>query len=241
MRLAAALLLASLGAAQDAKPAPAPAPMPPPAPAAQVERAQELLRTHNERCKNVKTVVADYVQRRTTELVKEPLVSKGQFLFVREPAAVVFFAQEPRASTVRLTEKTYEVYRPQKQQLERYFLDGPELAQGLFAAVGGDSERLLRDFVVTACADGAAGSGTVTARLVAKDAAVRARVQELVVTFAAADKTLAGVGYRDHTGDLVEIELRALRFDPKDAPSASLEVPKSTAVVEHRAAPPKGK
>jgi hypothetical protein len=35
--------------------------------------------------------------------------------------------------------------------------------------------------------------------------------------------------------------LRALRLDPKDAPSALLEVPKGTTIVEHRAEPPKDK
>ena len=52
-------------------------------------------------------------------------------------AVVVFFASEPRPSVVRLAETVYEVHRPQRKQLERFHLDGPELARGLFAAVGG--------------------------------------------------------------------------------------------------------
>ncbi len=225
-------VLAAAVVAQEPKPQ-REAPLP--APPAEVERAGQLLRAHAARCKDVKVVLADFVQRRTTALVKEPLVSKGEFLFVREPAAVVFFAREPRLSTVRLTATTYEVYRPQKQQLERFFLDGPELATGLFAAVGGDAERLVRDFVVAACRDSADGA-TVAVRLVAKDEAVRARVAELIVTLHAKSGELASVAYRDGSGDLVEIELRALRIDPKSAPSAVLEVPAGTAIVEHAAA-----
>jgi len=208
---------------------------------AQVARAEALLRAHAARCRTAKVVVADYVQRRTTALLKEPLVSKGEFLFVREPAAVLFFAKEPRPSVVRLTETTYEVHRPQKKQLERFHLDGPELSQGLFAAVGGDAERLLKDFVVVACTDGPPAAGTAVVRLAAQRAAVRERLQELVITLATKDAALTSVAYRDHAGDLVEIELGNVRLDPANAPRAELRVDKDTTIVEHPAAKPKPK
>lgn len=208
---------------------------PVPAAPAQVARAEALLRTHAQRCGTAKVVVADYVQRRTTALLDKPLVSSGEFLFVRDPAAVVFFAKQPRVSVVRLTEQTYEVHRPQKKQLERFHLDGPEMAQGLFAVVGGDAERLRRDFVVVACTDAPAPGTGVVVRLVARAAAVRERLQELVVTLRAEGAELAAVAYRDHAGDLVEIELRQVRLDPKDPPSAVLDVGKDTTVVEHAA------
>ncbi|MFN6192861.1 MAG: hypothetical protein ACK5BN_03450, partial [Planctomycetota bacterium] len=83
---------------------------PTPAPAADVARAEGLLRLHAERSQRAKVLVADYVQRRTTELLKEPLVSTGRFLFRRDPAVVVFFAAEPRPSVVRLAERVYEVH-----------------------------------------------------------------------------------------------------------------------------------
>lgn len=219
---------------------PAQAEKPPvPAEPAQVARAGSLLALHAQRCRAAKVLVADYVQRRTTALLKEPLVSKGEFLYVREPAAVLFFAKEPRVSVVRLTAKTYEVYRPQKRQLERFHLDGPELAQGLFAVVGGDAERLQQDFVVVGCADAAPATGAVVVRLVAKLPVVRERLQELVVTLRAEDAVLLAVAYRDHAGDLVEIELGAVRLDPAKAPAATLDVGKDTTVVEHPAAKPK--
>ena len=214
----------------------APAPAPVPAAPAQVERATALLRAHAARCLGKQVVLADYVQRRTTALVKEPLVSKGEFLFVRDPGVVVFFAKEPRLSTVRLAATTYEVYRPQKQQLERYFLDGPELAQGLFAVIGGDAERLLRDFVVVACSDVPGDGGQVLVRLVANAARVRERLPEIAITLRGKDAELAVVAYTDHAGDRVAIELQALRLDPPTRPSEVLVVPKGTTVVEHRVA-----
>jgi hypothetical protein len=212
-----------------------PAQEPQPAPVAQVERATALLAAHGERTQAVQVLVADYVQRRTTALLPEPLVSKGQFLFVRNPAAVLFFAREPRLSTVRLTTATYEVYRPQKKQLERFVLEGPELAAGLFAVVGGDAERLRRDFVVVACDDLPGDGGLVQVRLVPKAAAARERLPEVVVTLHAPTAALRAVGYRDHAGDQVAIELSAVRFDPPSPPSGRLEVPPDTVVVEHAA------
>jgi hypothetical protein len=203
---------------------------PTPAPAADVARAEALLRLHAERSQRAKVLVADYVQRRTTELLKEPLVSKGRFLFRREPAVVVFFAAEPRPSVVRLAERVYEVHRPQKKQVERFHLDGPELARSLFAAVGGDSAPLLRDFVVVGVADVPAGAD-------GKPPAVAARVRSLDLTLQAADGLLREVAYRDHSGDRVAIELNGIELDPKTAPAADLVVEPGTAVLEHRPKP----
>src|SRR5204862_7212732 len=118
--IAAAFLLALGARAVAQEPAPAPA-------QPQLDRARELLDKHAARSRDVKVLVADYVQRRTTALTKEPLQSKGRFLFVRDPAAVLFFATEPRVSTIRLTAAMYEVHRPAKKQLERFHLDRPEL------------------------------------------------------------------------------------------------------------------
>ncbi|MBL8756673.1 MAG: outer membrane lipoprotein carrier protein LolA [Planctomycetes bacterium] len=196
-------------------------------------RAETLLRAHARHAAAVKVLVADYVQRRTTELATEPLVSSGQFLFVREPAAVLFRAATPRVSVVKLSTQTYEVFRPSKRQLERFHLDGPELAQGLFAAVGGDVERLLAAFTVAGCSE-AAGE-RVTVRLLPKDPAVAARLRELAITLVGKDAVLGGVAYRDPAGDLVEIELANLQPDPKDPPAARLDVGKDTVVVEHAA------
>lgn len=241
MSVAAVLpwLLAAAGA-QDPAPAPAPAPLPAPVPApgpiqdpAALERAQALLRAHAGRSRAVRVLVADYVQRRTTTLLKEPLLSRGEFLFVREPACVVFRAAAPRPSVVRLTATTYEVFRPQQQQLERFHLDGPELAEGLFAAVGGDVDRLLRDFVVTACAPHGDGAARVQLHFAPRSAAARERLRELILTLHAADGALAAVAYRDPAGDLVEIGFDRLRADPPSPPSGRLEVPPGTRVVEH--------
>jgi hypothetical protein len=224
--------LAAVAAAQDPAPKP-PAPAPAPATPAQIERAQKLLAQHGERSRNVRVLVADFVQRRTTALVNEPLVGKGRFLFVREPAAVLFAFTEPRASTVRLTASTYEVHRPHRKQLERFHLDGPELAQGLFAAVGGDVQRLEREFAIASCTDAGKDGAAAVVRLEPKDHAMRERLRELAITLDARDGGLRGVAYRDHAGDWIEIELTAIELDPKTAPAATLDVPKDTTIVEH--------
>jgi len=223
---------------------PQPAKIDPKELARQRARAEQLLRRHGKRSAEVDVLVADYTQRRHTELSEKPLVSSGSFLFVREPACVVFRSERPRTSTTRLTTTRYEVYRPARKRLERFVLDGPELAQGLFAAVGGDAARLLRDFEVRGCDEVAGGGGSeepakapqVVVRLRPNAEAVRKRLAELRITFVAETAELRAIAYRDGSGDLVEIELRALRPDPEDPPSAEIDVAEGTRVLEHRPA-----
>lgn len=254
---AAALALAVAIAARAQQPAPTPPPAPPakpapapgeptkgeptkappaklePAPPEDLARADALLALHAARSRGARVLVADYVQRRTTELVKTPLESRGRFLFVRDPAIVVFFAASPRPSVVRLGERVYEVHRPQKKQLERHHLDGPELARGLFAAVGGDVAPLRRDFEVVKVVATAATPAAVQIQLVARDPAVRARIQGLDLTLRASDGLLVEVAYRDHAGDRVAIELQNLELDPAAPPAADLQLEPGTTVLEH--------
>ena len=201
-----------------------------------IARAEKLLESHAEHSRKVQVLVSTYVQRRTTELSKEPLISRGEFLFVREPACVVFRAKTPRVSIVRLRATIYEVYRPQRRQLERFHLEGPELAEALFAAIGGDLEVLRRNFAVQDCVEDRV-AGRASIRLAPRTALVQQRLRQLVITVRNTDGVLCAVGYRDGAGDLVEIELQEPRQNPPDAPSAELEVGKDTTIVEH--APPK--
>lgn len=205
--------------------------------AKQRERAEQLLSRHAEHSKSVNVLVADYVQRRSTALSKKPLVSRGTFLFVKQPAAVVFRAQQPREAIIRLTTARYEVFRPKKKRLERFVLAGPELAQGLFAALGGDAARLLREFDVRSCLP-AGEKGAMRVDLVPKGESVKKRLRELRITFGKEAK-LQSVAYRDHSGDLVEIELTRLQLNPKQPPSVEFDVPKDTRVIEHRPKPAK--
>ena len=154
MRCLAPWFVVAALAAQEPVPPPPPSPPSPPPPTvdpAVVRAGEALLRAHGERCRDVAVLVAGYTQTRTTPLAKQPLRSRGRFVFVREPACVLFRAEEPRTSIVRLRGSVYEVFRPERRRLERFHLDGPELAEGLFAVLGGDTERLLRDFAVVQC------------------------------------------------------------------------------------------
>jgi hypothetical protein len=222
-------------------PAPVPEPASQPHAASQPDdavraEADALLRRHAERHRKGKVLVADYVQRRTTSLAKEPLVSSGRLLFVRDPACVLFRGEKPRPSVVRLTATTYEVHRPHRQQLERFHLEGPDLSTGLFAAIGGDANRLAGDYELLGCAPPVPESPLRRIRLRPRDESMRQRLSELAITVAAKDGALTAIAYRDAAGDLVEIELRAVEWDPEPAPSAELDVPRGTKVIEHRAA-----
>lgn len=258
-----ALALARL-LAQEPAPAPQPAPPPAvaapvPAPAAEQARAMAILADLATAGRDVVALQAEYEQRRTTDLSAEPLVSRGTFAFVREPGAVLFHAATPRESWIRLGRTTYEVFRPAKRQLERFLLDGPDLANGLFAALAGDAHYLTEAFVVTACAEQKPEPKPEPAPpppppnepvppvrtevvLVPKAADVRERLRELrlaVTTRAGGDgqaprRELASIAYRDRSGDRIEIVLRHLVRNPEPMPRVTLDVPADTTVVEHR-------
>lgn len=227
-----ALLLAAA-----ALPAQEPPPSPPPVDPAVVAAGEALLRAHGERSRGVAVLTADYRQTRTTRLAAAPLQSQGTFLFVREPACVLFRATAPRPSMVRVRRDLYEVYRPQQRRLERFRLDGPELAQGLFAALGGDADLLLREFSIVACGVDPADRERTRVVLAPRREAVRERLPELRLSLRTSSRALAAVAYRDHAGDLIEIELANVVGDPDPAPSCGFEVAEGTTVVEH--APPK--
>jgi len=238
-----ALLLGAAMPGQDpaprpAPPAPAPGKQPPAAeaPAADVVRqAEERLRALAATSRDTAVLVADYVQRRTTKLAKEPLESRGQFVFVKQPGCVVFRATAPRESVTRLRGDTYEVYRPQKKQLERFVLEGPELANGLFAALGGDVDALLRDFAIRSTGADAGRPGHVLVVLAPRTPAIAARIGELSLRLVTASNALAAVAYRDAAGDLVEIELVDPKPNPASPPSVEFDLAAGTAVIEHRA------
>jgi hypothetical protein len=118
---------------------------------------------------------------------------------VREPACVVFRATTPRVSVVRLQGRTYEVYRPQRKQLERFHLEGPELAEALFAAIGGDLEVLRRNFAIQECVEDP-GAGRTSIRLAPRTALVQERLRQLIITVRSKDGILCAVAYRDGAG-----------------------------------------
>ena len=220
--------------------------------------ATNLLARYAKQSQGVEVLVADYIQRRTTTLSKKPLLSSGGFVFVRDPACVVFRADKPRQSVVRLTSKSYEVFRPRRKRLERFSMGGLDLAQGLFAAVGGDAKQLLKDFDILGFSSaepstepeiepekelekaGRGSSGSATIQLVPKSKLMRERLRELLIQLdvTAANEpevALRSVSYRDQSGDLVEIELAKVRKNPKDPPSAEIDVPSDTRIMDHKA------
>jgi hypothetical protein len=208
---------------------------PPPVDPAVEQAGEALLRAHAERSRGIRVLVAAYEQTRTTQLAREPLRSRGSFLFQRQPACVVFRATVPRESIVRLSSALYEVYRPQQKRLERFRLDGPELAQGLFAALGGDAEALRRDFVVAACGPDAAAADHTLVVLRPRGEAMQRHVRELRLSWHTRGGELAAVAYRDQAGDLVEIRLRDVVVNPPEPPSCEFTVAPGTTVVEHAA------
>lgn len=237
LSIAAGALL-GLAPRPSAQEPPAQRTQPPPADREQAGRDLEALA---ERHRGLTTFTARYVQRRTTALLAEPLLTTGELAFRRQPGCVVFRTDPPRAAVVRLDEQVYEVHRPARRRLERFRLAAPDLPRALFAALGGDAAALQADFELVAFARLPAADGTTRHRieLEPRDVGVRERLSRLVLLVATDGGALHAVTYRDPAGDLVEIELVRLQADPEPRPIFALEVPQGTEIVEH--APPGGR
>lgn len=211
---------------------------PPATPAVDEVAALADLTALGNRHRAVNVLTASYVQRRTSAILQEPLVTRGQLAFRRRPGCVVFRTEQPRPTVVRLDEQTYQVFRPERKRLERFLLESPELPRSLFLAFTADVEVLRRDYQVTGFERHGEGQVLHTITLEPKLAAIKQRLHQLRITLDGKTLRLHAVAYRDAAKDLVEIELDELTLDPKVAPAFDLVIPPDTEIMEHAAKKP---
>jgi outer membrane lipoprotein-sorting protein len=183
--------------------------------------------------RDVATLRASYVQVRTTELLPEPLESRGTLLFRRSPACIVFHAREPSDTRIRIDATAYQVYRPEQRRCERIELSVPDLPKALFGALTPEPSALERRFVFAACL---ATDETDTVVLEPRDEGTRQVLTRLEIVVRRQDAAVVGVAYRDASGDDVRIELREIAPNPKDldADVFSAAVPKDVTVSVRR-------
>jgi outer membrane lipoprotein-sorting protein len=225
-----------------------PAPVQPPAPAPvtttpspndQTTAAKQLLDRLAAKHREVRSLSAAFEQRVRTPLMRKPIVSAGTMVFRREPACAVFTITKPRHSIARFDETSYVIFRPDRQEAERYvFADGD--VAGLMVQVFSPkpTEEMEKAFRI-----GPLESVPVTA-----GAAPRQRItllplkdemltyfKSLSLTIEPEASVLRGLSYVNRDGDTVEIEITDLRIDPElEEVVFSAELPEGTNVQVHR-------
>ncbi len=199
--------------------------------------ARTLLTAVAAQQKDLRRARARYVQERTTTLRRQPMVTEGTLWFRKDPACIVFLAATPRPARIRLDAGSYEVYREQERQLERFLLGSSDLPNALFQAFSPDLRQLDARFTIESCTPGPETS----IRLLPKLEGMRRFLTELTLTISRERLEVTRIAYRDGQGDLVAIRLEDLVRDPEsDGDPFDPAVPEGTRVLVHPARLPAG-
>lgn len=205
---------------------------PVPAQDAATRDATELLGRLAERQRDVKTMRSSYVQERRSALLSEPLVSKGNFLWRKDPGCVVFEVSEPKHARIRLDATSYQVFRPDEKQAERFEFASNDLGKALLHSLSPNPGELQKGFEVESFTEKDGHADVALAPLSEKMkeflTAFRLRVRE-------ADLVLEEIAYTDGQGDEVKITIERLERDPAlDAAAFDAALPPGTELLVHR-------
>jgi hypothetical protein len=170
--------------------------------------ARALLGRVSRENSGLKTLQADYVQERESELSVKPLRSSGVFYYSREHACVAFHAREPRHVVMRLDARSYQVYRPDKKQAERYVFRGAAPGAALLRVFGTDLDRMEEIFTVVGYKK-EGGLTRITFR--PEGEKMRGVMERLEVTIREDDRVVTRIAYADPGGESVVIELSKVR------------------------------
>ena len=194
----------------------------------------DLLRASEAR-KNMVTLSADYVQRRTTLLSKKPIEARGKLYYRAKPATVALHVTQPRASVIRLTPSAYEIYRPKGDTLERFALKKQTWTGLLTQTMSAQVKTLEKHFVIVPSALKHKSSDKRTIVLKPRDTKLAQRITELEMVIDTKRYLLHRLRFTEASGDSVSFELRQHALNPKLAKSL-FEIPrkKSTRVINHK-------
>ncbi len=150
------------------------------------------------------------MQERESELSLKPLRSSGVLYYSRADSCLVFRSDEPRQVILRLDAQSYQVYRPDKKQAERYVFRGPAPGAALLRVFGTDLARMEEAFALLACKkDGA--ETRISLRPSAEG--MRRVMERLDVTIR--DRVLTRIAYAEPGGESVRIELSRIQRNPR--------------------------
>lgn len=196
--------------------------------------AKAALQKLTAKMKDVRTLTADVLQSRKTELLEKPIVSSGTLAYRREPARLVFRLSAPRKAEIHLDPTSYQVYRPDEKRLERIDFEAGDVTAKILMVFEPRSDELAKAFTVKG---GASRDGAIDVRLESADEAFRKRLKSIVLTIDEADGGLRRIAYRDAEGDEVDFELSKVALNPElPADAFELRTPEGTRVLRRTVA-----
>lgn len=179
--------------------------------------------------KDVRTLTADVVQSRKTELLDKPIVSSGTMAYRRDPARLVFHLTEPRKAEIHLDKGSYQVYRPDEKRVERIDFESEDVTTRILMVFEPKADEIGKAFSVKG---ENAKDGLIDVRLESSDERFRKRMKRIVLTIAEADGGLRRIAYTDAEGDEVQFDLSRVQINPAlAAEEFALKIPEGTRVL----------
>lgn len=155
---------------------------------------------------------ADYVQRQSSLLLAEPVVSKGRMSLRTDPGCLVLELTEPKALLVRSDATSHQIYDPAANRAERYLFESNEVAKALLACFSGELSKLEEVFEFVSIEK---GEESTTLGLRPRTKRVRAMIESLRIELRAKDGAVVGIAYDNAEGEEVSMTLSKLELDPE--------------------------
>lgn len=185
------------------------------------ESTDACLRAIEKAQADTQTISGEFVQVKHLNLLDEPLVSTGRFVFKR-PDRMLLSIEQPQRT--KLVIKGQDVQIPNLPERERRAL-GMAQAAAMFTQLGaiftGSTAVLREGFEVAASEEDA----TIKVKLVPRQAAWKQMFQSIDIRFGGPDLLAQQIRLEDALGDSLEVTLRNMRRNI-DVPESTFDVGK---------------
>lgn len=193
--------------------------------------AAAALRKLTAKMRDVRTLTANVVQSRKTDLLDQPIVSSGSMAYRRDPALLAFHLTEPRRAEILLDKTSYQVYRPDEKRLERIDFESDDLTSRLLMVFEPKADEIHKAFRITGSEP---RDGRIEVTLDSSDERFRKRLKKIVLTLVEADGALVRISYTDADGDEIQFDLSQVAVNPELPPEAFLlKIPEGTRILRH--------
>ncbi len=198
------------------------------------QEVEKVIRTIDARQREIETLIADFTQKKETQIVKKPLLSSGVVKFKR-PDKIYWHYTQPEPLEVALSAKGIWIYYPESFQAEKYKLGKKNrVAQSLeplLAVFQKPFSQLAAGY--TLVYEGIEAGRFHHFRLQPKDAQVQKFLSGVDLRI---DKT-SGAIIRfimiEANGDRLNLEFKSLRINPPlTDDDLTIKIPPSVKVME---------
>jgi len=193
------------------------------------EKVAALVQRVSQVQSGIRTLTADFEQRRTSRLLASPSVSHGHFYY-RVPQSVRWEYESPRAMTVLVVGGVATTYRPAEKRAERVEVGRSQRRIFHFLSAAEPLERLKQYFIFTFRDPG--GEGNYSFELRPTVHQIKKRVASVTIEVDRTSLLPVVVGYTEPDGDSTTYTFSHIVVNgPQQDDLFNLELPADVTVV----------